>query len=65
MAEDSVRPNRQSGEKAFEFGCVGFKGKPGLKVIPSLVAFASMRALGSLGRDLPRSSKKKLGVGKI
>jgi hypothetical protein len=28
-----------------EFGCVGFKGKPGFKVITRLDAFASMRAL--------------------
>jgi hypothetical protein len=28
-----------------EFGCVGFKGEPGFKVIPSLDTFASKRAL--------------------
>jgi len=48
-----------------EFGCVGFKGKRGFKVIPSLSAFASMRALGSLGRDLPRSGREKPGLGKM
>ena len=41
----ALLPQGSIGPTAMEFGCVSFKGKRGFKVIASLDAFVSMRAL--------------------
>jgi hypothetical protein len=47
-----------------EFGCVGFNGKPGLKVIPSLDAFCLNAGLMKPWKGFTPVGNKKLGVGK-